>query len=392
MYNCNKYFLVLLLALVVNMNSKVTVFGLSTEGYDLARKIALNGEDVQIIDESTPSAITIKPDIAKTYPNVQALKDDEPLLSMTPIDVAVSKTQILFFAPRIRKTGQDIKTELNSKFKDAVSNVKKGYSVINCLGTGFGGNSENISLLEHITGYKTGKNISYFYYPLPNDSKSIIGSYNGKADEKLSSLLSLEKNTKFVSITTAEHLHAINVLKRFLDITCILEVCKFAKDKKTKSDLSSNELNEIYLDNMIQNLFDLRSLGRSFEGASSLTYLINGSLKGVDGYIKKLIDEIRLVLKRNELKASRTKILLLWSLDKYEMKGEKHEKLEELITKLKDYIGDVEPIESSSDIFPDEKTTIIVACSKSDFEHASKINKDQEFIIIKANPLCQVVH
>ena len=392
MYNCNKYFLVLLLALVVNMNSKVTVFGLSTEGYDLARKIALNGEDVQIIDESTPSAITIKPDIAKTYPNVQALKDDEPLLSMTPIDVAISKTQILFFAPRIRKTGQDIKTELNSKFKDAVSNVKKGCSVINCLGTGFGGNSENISLLEHITGYKTGKNISYFYYPLPNDSKSIIGSYNGKADEKLSSLLSVEKNTKFVSITTAEHLHAINVLKRFLDITCILEVCKFAKDKKTKSDLSSNELNEIYLDNMIQNLFDLRSLGRSFEGASSLTYLINGSLKGVDGYIKKLIDEIRQVLKRNELKASRTKILLLWSLDKYEMKGEKHEKLEELITKLKDYIGDVEPIESSSDIFPDEKTTIIVACSKSDFEHVSKINKDQEFIIIKANPLCQVVH
>ena len=392
MYNCNKYFLVLLLALVVNMNSKVTVFGLSTEGYDLARKIALKGEDVQIIDESTPSAITIKPDIAKTYPNVQALRDDEPLLSMTPIDVAVSKTQILFFAPRIRKTGQDIKTELNSKFKDAISNLKKGCSVINCLGTGFGGNSENISLLEHVTGYKTGKNISYFYYPLSNDSKPIIGSYNGKADEKLSSLLSLVKNTKFVSITTAEHLHAINILKRFLDITCILEVCKFAKDKKTKSDLSSNELNEIYLDNMIQNLFDLRSLGRSFEGASSLTYLINGSLKGVDGYIKKLIDEIRLVLKRNELKASRTKILLLWSLDKYEMKGEKHEKLEELITKLKDYIGDVEPIESSSDIFPDEKTTIIVACSKSDFEHASKINKDQEFIIIKANPLCQVVH
>ena len=115
-------------------------------GYNLACKIALNGADVQIIDESTPSAISIKADIAKTYPNVQALKDDEPLLSMIPIDVAISKAQILFFAPRIRKTGQDIKTELNSKFKDAVSNIKKGCSVVYCLGTGFGGNSENISL------------------------------------------------------------------------------------------------------------------------------------------------------------------------------------------------------------------------------------------------------
>ena len=374
------------------MNSKVVIFGLSTEGYELACKIAVNGQDVQIIDESTPSAITIKSDIAKTYPSVQALKDDEPLLPITPIDVAISKAQILFFAPRIRKTGQDIKTELNSKFKDAISNMKKGSSIINCLGTGFGGNTENISLLEHVTGYKTGKNISYFYYPISNSNQTIIGSYNGKTDEKLSTLLPLEKNTKFVSINTAEHLHAINVLKRFLDTTCILEVCKFAKDKTTKSDLNSNELNEIYLDNMIENLFDLRSLANSFEGASSLTYLINGSLKGVDGYIKKLIDEIRLVLKRNELKASRTKILLLWSLDKYEMKGEKYEKLEELITKLKDYIGDVEAIESSFDIFQDEKTTIIVVCSKSDFEYVSKIKKDHEFIIIKANPLCQVVH
>ena len=129
------------------MNTKVVVFGLSTEGYDLACKIALNGGDVQIIDESTPSAIIIKPDIVKSYPNIQLLKDDEPLLSMVPIDVAISKAQYLFFAPRLRKTGQDIKTELNSKFKDAVSKIKKGCSVVYCLGTGFGVNSENNLLL-----------------------------------------------------------------------------------------------------------------------------------------------------------------------------------------------------------------------------------------------------
>ena len=203
-------------------------------------------------------------------------------------------------------------------------------------------------------------------------------------------LLSLPKNIKFVSITTSEHLHAINILKRFSNITCILEVCKFTKDDDTKAQLNSAELDQIYLDNMIDNLFDLRSLGNSFEGASSLTYLINGSLKGVDGYIKKLIDEIRLVLKKNELKASRTKILLLWSLDTYEMKGEKHEKLDELETKLKDYIGDVESIRSVSEIFTNDKTIIIVACSQSDYNSITKYNKDNEFIIIKANPICEV--
>ena len=45
---------------------------------------------------------------------------------------------------------------------------------------------------------------------------------------------------------------------------------------------------------LIDGLFDLRSLGSSFEGSSSLMYLINGSMKGVDGYIKRLIDETRL--------------------------------------------------------------------------------------------------
>ena len=274
------------------MNTKVVIFGLSTEGYDLACRIALNRGDVQIIDESTPSAITITDNIAKTYPNIQALKDGEPLLSMTPIDVAISKAQILFFAPRLRKSGQEIKTELGSKFKDAVSNIKKSCTVVYCLGTGFGGNTENISLLEHVTGYKTGKNVSYIYYPVTTEhDKTIIGSYDGKSDDRLISLLSLKKNTRFVSITTAEHLHAINILKRFSDITSILEVCKFTKDKNTKNELNSSEINEIYLDNMVDNLFDLRSLGSSFDGgSSSLTYLINGSLKGVDGYIKKLID------------------------------------------------------------------------------------------------------
>ena len=374
------------------MNTKVVIFGLSTEGYDLACKIALNGGDVQIIDESTPSAITIIDNTAKTYPNVQALKDGEPLLPMTPIDVAISKAQILFFAPRLRKSGQEMKTELGSKFKDAVSNIKKGCTIVYCLGTGFGGNTENISLLEHVTGYKTGKNVSYVYYPVTTEhDKTIIGSYDGKPDDRLISLLSLKKNSKFVSITTAEHLHAINILKRFSDITSILEVCKFTKDENTKKELNSSEINEIYLDNMVDNLFDLRSLGSSFDGgASSLTYLINGSLKGVDGYIKKLIDEIRLVLKRNELKASRTRIILLWSLDKYEMKGEKHEKLSELETKLKDYIGDVESSQIPLDIFSNDKTIIIVACSQSDYDYISKNKKDAEYIIIKANPLCEV--
>ena len=375
------------------MATKVVVYGLSTEGYSLACQIALNGGDVQIIDESTPSAISIKQDIAKSYPSVQALKDDEPLLAMTSIDAAISKAQVLIFAPRIRKTGQDIKIEINSKFKDAVSNIKKGCNVVYGLGTGFGGNSENISLLEHVTGLKVGKNVSYFYYPLSKESpiKPYIGSSDSKENDTLKKLLTDNKKFNFLSLNSSEYFHAIDVLKQFSSQTSILEVCKFAKDSVTKSDLNSEKIGELYLDDFIDGLFDLRSLSSSFEGASSLMYLINGSMKGLDGYIKRLIDETRLILKKNELKASRTKILLLWTLDQHEMKGEKIEKLQELETKLKDYIGDVESISQPVDILQNDKTTIVVVCSKQDFDYIMKNNKDDELIILKANPLCQVI-
>ncbi|MBA4453066.1 MAG: hypothetical protein H2B00_02485 [Nitrosopumilaceae archaeon] len=375
--------------------TKIVVYGLSTEGYAIACQMAMKGADVYIIDESNPSAISLKAEIAKIYPNVTSLKEDEPLLAMEPIDVAISKAQYLFFTPRIRKTGQDIKTEIHSKFKDATNSLKKNSSVVYTLPTGFGGNNENISLLEHVTGLEIGKQISYFYYPLEDQSQQpkTIGSFNGKEDTKLSELLSTgKKEKKFVAISSSEHFHAINVLSRFSSLCSILEVCKYAQDDITKNDLSSDDFQEIFLDDMVTGLYDLKSLGSSFEGANTLMYLINGSVKGIDGYIKRLIDEIRTTLKKNDLKASRTKIAISWTLDQHSMRGDKIEMLQNLTSRLRDYIGDVEAYEDPHlDLFHSDKTTIVVACSKSDFENIEKNKKDSSLIIVKANPLCETI-
>ena len=374
---------------------KVVVYGLSTEGYTIASQMAIKGNDVYIIDESTPSAISLKAEIAKTYPNVSSLKEDEPLLAMEPIDVAISKAEYLFFTPRIRKTGQDTKTEIHSKFKDAVKSLKKNSSVIFALPTGFGGNNENISLLEHVTGFEVGKNVSYFYYPLEDQNKQpdTIGSFNGKEDSKLYDLLTIDKKEKrFVAISSAEHFHAIKILSRFSSLCSVLEVCKYAQDEITKNDLSSDDFQKIFLDEMVNGLFDIKSLGSSFEGTNTLMYLINGSVKGIDGYIKRLIDEIRITLKKNDLKASRTKIALSWTLDQHAMRGDKIEMLQNLTTRLRDYIGDVEAYEDSNyDLFHSDKTTIVVACSKTDFEHIEKTKQDSNLIVVKANPLCETI-
>ena len=371
---------------------KVVFFGLSTEGYSLASQMAINGADVQIIDESNATAILLKPETAKTYTNVISLREDEPLLAMEPSNVAISKAEYLFFTPRIRKTGQDLKTEVNSKFKDAVGALKKDSSIINCLATGFGGNNENISLLRHITGHTAGKEISYFYFPLNdlNNTPDVIGSLKQTDEKKLLSLLkSDKKEKKFVDISSAEYLHAIYTIQKFSSLCSVLEVCKFVKNDARHTKLF-NDFKDLYLDDMITGLYDLRMLGSSFESAQTLMYLINGSVRGISSYIKRLIDTIRLTLKKNDLKASKTKIVLSWTLDTNEMRGDKIEMLNTIASKLRDYIGDVETSTGSVELFHHDKVTIVVACSDSDYKEIKENQKGDDVFVIKANPLCEI--
>ena len=374
------------------VSEKIVIYGLSTEGYSLACQMAVNGADVQIIDETSSSAMPLTSEIAQTYPSINSLKEDEPLLSMEPIEIAVSNAKYLFFTPKIRKMDQDLKTELNSKFKDAVESLKKGSNLIYCLGTGFGGNNENVSILEHVTGLEVGKSISYFYFPVndSNQTPTIIGSFNNTDDKKLASFLSTDKEgKKFVSISTAEQLHAIDTVKRFTSICSIVEVCKFQRSGK-KSDLDFTDFKNLYLDDMINGLYDLRSIASSFEGVNSLMYLINGCLKGISSYIKRLIDIIRITLKKNDLKASRTKIILSWTFDLNGMRGEKIEILDLLTSKLRDYIGDVETSQKPEDIFRSDKKTIVIVCSKYDYKKIKQNQRSEDFLVIKANSLCEV--
>ena len=374
------------------MKENVVFYGLSTEGYYLASQMVINGADVRIIDESSSSAILLNPEIAKSYTNVKSLRDDEPLLAMEPSNIAISKAKYLFFTPRIRKTGDDLKAEISSMFKAAVKELKEGSSVINCLPTGFNGNNETISFLKHITGFEAGKSISYFYFPVQDLNKipEVIGSLKKTTEKKILSLLKInKKERKLVDISSAEYLHAINTIQRFSSLCSVLEICKFVKND-TKHSVLFNDFRNIYLDDMITGLYDLRMLGSSSESSQTLMYLINGSVRGIAGYIKRLVDIIRLTLKKNELKAAKTKIVLSWTLDANEMRGDKIEILNTISSKLHDYIGDIVTSSGTADLFHHDKTTIVIACSSFDYNEIKESQKNEDIFVIKANPLCEI--
>ena len=66
--------------------------------------------------------------------------------------------------------------------------------------------------------------------------------------------------------------------------------------------------------------------------------------------------------------------------------------LQNLTSKLRDYIGDVEAYEDPDfNLFHSDKTTIIVACSQSDFKNIENTKNDSNLIIVKANPLCETI-
>jgi len=380
----------------------VVVYGLSTEGYKIASTIATRGHNVSLIDESARMAIMLKPEIIRTYPSVSSLLEDEPLLELQPVDVAIKMASYVFFSPKVRKTGQDVRADISSKLRDVARSISPGTSFVFTLPTGVGGNTENIALIEHLTGFVIGRDVYYYYMPITSLSELhqpdlLVGSSSSnKNDLHLLGLIQDQPQTgdsNIVDIYSAELAHVIRILEHYTGLASTLEVCKQTRSSGFPSQVLQNKYGELYIDEISNGLYDLRVVASSLSGAGPLAYLVNGTIKGIEGYVKHLIDRLRLVLKTAELKASRTRVIIAWTLDQNEMKGDKIELFSTMESRLKDYIGDVERRPGTSlDIYPTDKNTVVIACSKDDFGAISRTDSHNlDLIIMKANPVCEAM-
>jgi hypothetical protein len=373
---------------------KVAVYGLSTEGYKIASHISTKGIPVSIIDDSSGMAITLKPDIAKSYSSVTSFIQDETLLDFEPFDAAINNASFIFFTPRIRKSWPDAKNHIGSKFQDVIKHVNKNSSIIYAVPAGIGVNNENITLIERQTGLSIGKNIFYHYMPISSISstlfEAIIGTTKSRVNSNLISLLNglyPDSTMKIVDIESAEYIYCIRILRYYGLMSPIFEICKFADHTFQSQMMESESLDEIYLDDLVVGLFDLNTILSSLAGISPLTLLVKGNIATIENYIKHLTEQIKIILKRFELKASKTKAIISWTFDPNEMRGDRLEIISRLESRLKDYVGDVERHDSIFDFYSSEKKLIVLSCSKSDFEKLNKNNPNSEIIIVKATPL-----
>ena len=378
------------------LSPKLAIFGLSTEGYNSATSLVSAGYEVSIIDEASKVGINLNNDIARTYSNVSDIIEDESLLPVQPSEEIIADTSHLFFSPKIRKIGQDVKIDISSKFIDAIRSIDRDTSIIYMLPAGIGGNNENIDILEHSTGRIVGENIFYYYMPINSgpilSSNSVVGSVNRRKDSFLEKILQIINNqpVNMTNIVSAELTYVSRILRHYSGIASVLEVCKYASAYETENQIIDNFYRDLYLDDITNGLHDLRIIQHSLQGNNPLIYLVNGTIKSIESYLKNLIDKIRYLLKKKELKASKTRISIFWTLDPFEMRGDKIDISLILESRLRDYIGEVEHGGlNSMDNYPSDKTTIFIACSKNDYNLITKTN-NVDSIIIKANPICEL--
>jgi hypothetical protein len=353
---------------------KVAMYGLTSEAYRLAADL-VDRAQVTIVDETLQMAMDIEPVFLKKNPNLQEVMSAEPLLSFKPLEQVLGDAQVIFFTPKLRRPSDETLIEAGSKLRDLSKYMSKGVTLVNSLPTGPGGNSENIMMVEKQTGLQIGQTLTYAYLPLrPRESKPAVVSAAGSHDKD--PLQTLGYSTNSQNVFSAELEYASEVMGSAVASVTEIEMARRAREAKVTMQRKS----EAYLDEFSKCLFELKAIQASDETGESISYLAGAALKSFDNYVRYVVDETREVLKEKQLKASRTKIALLWSLDRYEMRGERLQVAESIQQRLRDYVTDVEVVPGSkirggAEFFDPLKHNVVILCSREDQDSFKAVKK-----------------
>ena len=373
----------------------ITIFGLSSEGYIIASSLSTLDFQTILIDENMQVSMRLKKDIFPKYDSVKALLDSETLIGVEPIEKSIANANYIIFTPKIRGSTLEGKSVINARIRSLGRYLQKNVTFISLLPTGQDGNQENMSLLEKITGLQAETDFNYIYAPTKPGTTELcsLGSNKQQNDKKTLKLL----NSIFTNVPTilpldqSELFHLRYLVKRFCSIAIEFEICKKVSTLTQESYFKEfHDLGNIFLEDIMSSLLDIRFVSETCKTGEPITYILSGVIKSIESYFRHLIDKIRLVLREEGLKASRIRILVAWSVDPYEIRGDKTSTLSTLFEKLRDCVSDVTLFDKPifHDVHSREKTNIIVACSKKDFDRVIKLGFP---LIIKANLPVEII-
>ena len=367
---------------------RVAMYGFTSEAYRLAADLVEKAQ-VTMVDETLQMAQDVDAAFLKKNPNLGELMDAEPLLGMKPLERPLGDAQVVFFSPQLRRPSEESLTEAGTKLRDLSKYLSSGVTLVNTLPTGPGGNSENIVIVEKQTGLKIGSTLTYAYMPLrPRDPKPGIISVAGERAKSPLEALGVASNSQ--NVFSAEMEYTSMVLGTATTSAIQIELARKARESK----ISIQTGKEAYVDELAKYLYDLKAIQSREEAGEAVSYLAGAAVKSLDNFVRYIVDEAREVLKEKELKASKTKISLLWTLDRREMRGDRIQMAEGIQQRLKDYVTDVEIVSGSktrggAEALDPLKHNVVIVCSAEDHDfmkQAKKGLRNVETTVLLATP------
>ncbi len=367
--------------------TKVAIYGLTTEGYTLASKMAERAS-VTIVDDTLQMAMDLDPQMVRSKRTLSQLLGEESLLGLKPISQVLSEARVIFFAPKLRKTGDESIIESNGKMREVAKHISRGGMVVNVLPVGMGGNGDNISLIEKQTGMKVGESLNYGYCPIrPGGEPSQVASFAKMSDQPALDEIGLKSTD--ASIASLELAHVSWVLNESASISTEIELMRKARGQKVPSG------GEKYIDDLAGRIYDLTAIQASEDVGEPLTYIAGAALKSLENHVRYIVEETRELLRELQLKASKTRVVVAWTLDKYEMRADRTKTAEKLEERLRDYVTDVRHAEVSAgrdEVMDSYKHNVAIACSSADFDWVKGLRggaHSTSLSILRATPSLQ---
>jgi hypothetical protein len=369
---------------------KVAVYGQTSEGYSVAARL-IDNASVTLVDETLQMAMDLEPAVVKGHRTVQQLVDDEMLMGLKPVSQVLSEAEVIVFTPKLRKVGDESIIEANAKLRDVAKYASSGSTVVNLLPTGVGGNADNVAMLEKQTGMKMGERINYAYLPTgplqwpgSDSAVSVLGSK--AASKEFASLEDLGFRVAYGGIAGLELEYISRVLALGTSMAAEVELMRKARELK----VARGPEPERYVDQLASLIYDLTAIQSSEDVGEPITYLAGAAVKSVENYERYVVEETRDLLRELQLKASRTRVIVAWSADRYEMRADRLATAQSLTEKLRDYVTDVRQVDSrarTDDLIDGYKHSVAIVCTPADFEWFRGLKKSfrsSEITILRA--------
>ncbi|MEM0074833.1 MAG: hypothetical protein QXV84_00650 [Conexivisphaerales archaeon] len=360
------------------ISERAAVYGTSHEGYEVAMLLSDAGYKTNIIDERMKTAYLLGKDRPRS---IKELLGEDTLYPIQPLAPALTEAGLVVIAPRLRYSDEG-RGEWIQRLKEVGQNISKTSIIVNFVPMTFGGNREAISIIEEQSGLKANENFTYIYAPA---NKKEVASYIGRPELAYFAEKILGKYNWINDIEVAETLYAKLTISKYLNKA--LEAAVY-RDSKITTGLAGN----VFLDDMADDLYEIQLFADTLPHGDTMQHYAAGSLKAVNNYLHTLESFLRLHSREKGLKAIRSRILIVWSFDSFDMKGEKPRLQNLLLNSLSEVFGEVDswnPEESGEERRKPpsvDKYQIIIACSKSDLRYCTEnIRKNDDQSIISAS-------